>query len=54
MDDISIMKELGFTALKYDEQGQEIKAIDWSRTKAKSTASLLRNANAITRLPVSG
>lgn len=31
---VGLMKELGFTALKYDEQGQEIKAIDWSRTKA--------------------
>lgn len=31
---VPVMKELGFTALLKDEQGNEIKEIDWSKTKA--------------------
>ena len=31
---VGIMKELGFTVLKTDENGNEIKEIDWSKTKA--------------------
>ena len=29
-----LMKELGFTALKQDENGNDLREIDWSRTKA--------------------
>ncbi len=31
---IPVMKELGFTVLKRDENGQEIAEIDWSKTRA--------------------
>lgn len=31
---IPVMKELGFTVLKKDEQGNEIPEIDWTKTKA--------------------
>ncbi len=31
---VGVMQELGFTVLKKDETGQDIKAIDWSKTKA--------------------
>ncbi len=31
---VGLMQELGFTVLKKDEKGNDIKAIDWSKTKA--------------------
>ena len=31
---VGVMKELGFTVLKKDENGNEINEIDWSKTKA--------------------
>ena len=31
---IGVLKELGYTVLKKDEQGKELEAIDWSQTKA--------------------
>ena len=31
---IPVMKELGYTVLKKDEKGKEIRAIDWSKTRA--------------------
>ena len=34
---VGVMKELGFTVLKKDENGNEIKEIDWSKTRAVAT-----------------
>ena len=31
---VRVMQELGFTVLKYDEHGQELHEIDWSKTRA--------------------
>ena len=31
---VGLMKELGFTALKQDEEGHDLREIDWQRTKA--------------------
>ena len=31
---IPVMKELGYTVLKKDENGKEIREIDWTRTRA--------------------
>ncbi len=31
---IGVMKELGYTVMQQDSQGNELKAIDWSRTRA--------------------
>ena len=31
---IRVMQELGLTALKVDENGNELKEIDWSKTRA--------------------
>jgi len=31
---IRVMEELGFTVLKYDENGNELREIDWEKTKA--------------------
>jgi len=36
---IRIMNELGYTYLKTDENGKEIKEMDWSRTKAVATSN---------------
>ena len=32
--DVRVMEELGFTTLKYDADGNELREIDWSKTKA--------------------
>jgi predicted AlkP superfamily phosphohydrolase/phosphomutase len=34
---VGVMKELGFTVLKKDENGNDIKEIDWEKTKAVAT-----------------
>ena len=34
---VAVMKELGFTVLKKDENGNEIKEIDWEKTRAVAT-----------------
>lgn len=34
---VGVMKELGYTVLKKDENGQEIKEIDWEKTRAIQT-----------------
>ena len=34
---IGILKDLGYTVLKKDEQGNELKEIDWSKTRAIAT-----------------
>ncbi len=34
---VGVMKELGFTVLKKDENGNEIKEIDWEKTRAVAT-----------------
>ncbi|MBQ2036157.1 MAG: alkaline phosphatase family protein [Peptococcaceae bacterium] len=36
---IGVMKELGFTVLKKDENGNELKEIDWSKTVAVQSAT---------------
>jgi predicted AlkP superfamily phosphohydrolase/phosphomutase len=36
---VGVMKELGYTVLKTDENGNEINEIDWSKTKAVQTRS---------------
>ena len=36
---VGIMKELGYTVLKTDENGKEIEEIDWSKTRAIQTRS---------------
>lgn len=34
---VPVMKELGYTALKVDEDGNELQEIDWTKTKAVAT-----------------
>jgi predicted AlkP superfamily phosphohydrolase/phosphomutase len=36
---VGVMKELGYTVLKKDENGNEINAIDWEKTRAVQTLS---------------
>ncbi|MBO5140690.1 MAG: alkaline phosphatase family protein [Peptococcaceae bacterium] len=36
---VGLMKELGYTVLKKDENGNEIKEIDWTKTRAVQTRS---------------
>ena len=34
---VRVLEELGFTALKHDENGNALKEIDWENTKAVAT-----------------
>lgn len=36
---VGVMKELGYTVLKKDDQGNELEAIDWEKTRAIQTRS---------------
>lgn len=46
---VRVMQELGYTVLKYDENGQELHEIDWTKTKAVATRANMIYLNLVGR-----